>query len=160
MILEVNDRPIEVFSDLPPIVGSVRPGEKVRLKVSRWGKERSIDVTLDEREEAVASTDDEGASDRQPSNALGLTVEPLDDELRRRARDLEGGVVVSDIESDNAYRAGIRRGDVIQMINNRAIRSIDDFEEIVADIEPGRSVALLVWRNGNSQFLAYTPERD
>ncbi|NCO18645.1 MAG: DegQ family serine endoprotease [Gammaproteobacteria bacterium] len=160
VILEVDGRPIEVFSDLPPIVGSVRPGQEIQLKVWRWGKQRSIMVTLEQREETMATADGEGASDRSPSNALGLTVEPVDQELRRRASDLEGGVVVSDIESDNAYRAGIRRGDVILMINSRQIASLDDFEEIVEGIEPGRSVALLVWRNGNSQFLAYTPERD
>lgn len=160
VILEVDGRSIEVFSDLPPIVGSVRPGEKVRLKVWRWGKERTLTVTLDERKEAVAASDSRGSSDREPSNALGLSVRPIDDGLRQRAPELSGGVVVSDIESDNAYRAGIRRGDVIQMINNREVRSIDDFEDIVAKLEPGRSVALLVWRNGGSQFLAYTPETD
>ena len=31
VILEVNGRNIEVFSDLPPVVGSVRPGEEVSL---------------------------------------------------------------------------------------------------------------------------------
>jgi serine protease Do len=160
VILEVNGRPIELFSDLPPIVGSVRPGEEIRIKVSRWGKERDLSVTLDERDESVSQTDEQGASDRQPSNALGLTVEPIGDELRRRARDIEGGVMVSDIESDNAYRAGIRRGDVILMINNRQISDVDDFDKIVEDIEPGRSVALLVWRNGSTQFLAYTPEQE
>lgn len=160
VILEVDGRPIELFSDLPPIVGSVRPGEEIRVKISRWGKERNLTVTLDERDESVSQTDEQGASDRQPSNALGLTVEPVGDELRRRARDIEGGVVVSDIESDNAYRAGIRRGDVILMINSREISDVDDFDKIVEGIEPGRSVALLVWRNGTSQFLAYTPERE
>lgn len=159
VILEVDGRPIEIFSDLPPIVGSIRPGQEVRLKVSRWGKEKILKVTLTERDEAVTTTDDQGASDRSPSNALGLSVEPVDDELRRRARDIEGGVVISDIESDNAYRAGIRRGDLILMINNQQIKDLGDFNDIVAGIEPGRSVALLIWRGGTTQFVAYTPER-
>lgn len=159
VILEVDGRPIEIFSDLPPIVGSIRPGQEVKLKVSRWGKEKILKVTLTERDEAVTTTDDQGASDRSPSNALGLSVEPVDDELRRRARDIEGGVVISDIESDNAYRAGIRRGDLILMINNQQIKDLGDFNDIVAEIEPGRSVALLIWRGGTTQFVAYTPEQ-
>src|SRR6056297_2764083 len=52
VILEVNDRDIEVFSDLPPIVGSIRPGQEVSLTVSRWGEERKLTVSLDERDEA------------------------------------------------------------------------------------------------------------
>ena len=66
--------------------------------------------------------------------------------------------MVTAVDSDNAYRAGIRRGDVIRMINNQQVRTLEDFEAIVEDIEPGRSVALLVWRNGTTQFVAYTPE--
>jgi len=158
VILEVDGREIEVFSDLPPIVGSIRPGEEVELTVSRWGEDRNVTVTLDEREEDAVTDDGRGPSMAEPSNALGLTVEPLGEAQLRRAEDLQGGVVVTDIESDSAYRAGVRRGDVIQMINNRPVRDMSDFQAIVGDIEPGRSVALLIWRNGTSQFLAYTPE--
>ncbi|GAB4175962.1 MAG: DegQ family serine endoprotease [Wenzhouxiangellaceae bacterium] len=160
VILEVDGQAIERFSDLPPIIGSVRPGEKVRLKIWRWGKEKTVEATLDERAEPSANGDRSGASDREPSNALGLTVEPISPELKRNARDLEGGVVVADIESDAAWRAGIRRGDVIKMINNRRIEDIDDFEEVVESLEPGRSVALLIWRDGVNRFVAYTPESD
>jgi len=160
VILEVDGRNIEVFSDLPPIVGSIRPGQDVELTISRWGEEQTLSVSLDEREEGSEVIDDRGASQAEPTNALGLTVEPLTEEQLRRAEGLDAGVVVTDIESDNAYRAGVRRGDVIQMINNQPLENMDDFQEIVDSIEPGRSVALLLWRNGTSQFIAYTPESD
>ena len=48
-------------------------------------------------------------------------------------------------------------GDVILMINNQDIAGLDDFEELVEKIEPGRAVALRVWRNGTASFIAYTP---
>ncbi len=160
VILEVNDRTIEVFSDLPPIVGSVRPGETVELRVSRWGEIRTVQVELDERDEDAESDSPDGPPDSEPTNALGLTVEPLTDEQRRRTEGLEGGLVITSLDSDNAYRAGVRRGDVIRMINNREVRNMDDFEEIVADLEPGRSVALLLWRNGATRFVAFTPDVD
>jgi S1-C subfamily serine protease len=34
---------------------------------------------------------------------------------------------------------------------------MDDFETLVEKIEPGRAVALRVWRNGTANFIAYTP---
>ena len=75
--------------------------------------------------------------------------------------DPEGGVVITEIESDDAWRAGLRPGDVILMINNQDIGNMDDFEELVEDIEPDRAVALRVWRNGTASFIAYTPrDRD
>ena len=158
VILEVNGKSIEVFSDLPPIVGSVRPGEEVSLVISRWGETQELTVSLDERDEDL-QTDDRGETqDSEPTNALGLSVEELSDEQLRRADGIDGGLVVTGVDSDNAYRAGIRRGDVIRMINNLQVRTLEDFENIVENIVPGRSVALLVWRNGATQFVAYTPE--
>ncbi|MFO7763396.1 MAG: DegQ family serine endoprotease [Wenzhouxiangellaceae bacterium] len=158
VILEVDDRPIEVFSDLPPIVGSIRPGREIELKISRWGETREVTVTLDEREEGQEPSDRGEPRDAEPSNALGLSVEVLSDEQLRRAEGIDEGLVITGVDSDNAYRAGIRSGDVIRMINNQQVRTMEDFNEIVQAIEPDRSVALLVWRNGTTQFVAYTPE--
>lgn len=160
VILAVNGIEIEEFSDLPPIVGSIRPGEEARLRISRWGEEKTLTVTLDERAEDATASTDQGPSDRAPSNALGLSVEPLTEAQLEQAESLEGGVLVTDIESDAAYRAGIRRGDVIRMINRQPVESIADFNRIVGELEPGRSVALLVWRDGVSNFVAYTPEAE
>lgn len=160
VILAVNGIEIEEFSDLPPIVGSIRPGEEARLRISRWGEEKTLTVTLDERAEDATASTDQGPSDRAPSNALGLSVEPLTEAQLEQAEGLEGGVLVTDIESDAAYRAGIRRGDVIRMINRQPVESIADFDRIVGELEPGRSVALLVWRDGVSNFVAYTPEAE
>lgn len=160
VILAVNGIEIEEFSDLPPIVGSIRPGEEARLRISRWGEEKTLTVTLDERAEDATASTDQGPSDRAPSNALGLSVEPLTEAQLEQAEGLEGGVLVTDIESDAAYRAGIRRGDVIRMINRQPVESIADFNRIVGELEPGRSVALLVWRDGVSNFVAYTPEAE
>ncbi|MEM1081749.1 MAG: Do family serine endopeptidase [Pseudomonadota bacterium] len=158
VILEVDGQSIEVHSDLPPLVGAVRPGEAVDLLISRWGDTQRLSVELDEREAVVAAANSDSNEDAAPSNALGLTIEPLTDDQRRRLENVDSGVVVSAIESDNAYRAGVRRGDLLQMINSQPVNSMDDFDDIVEAIEPGRSVALLIWRNGATQFVAYTPE--
>ncbi len=160
VILEVDGRPVEVYSDLPPIVGSIRPGREIDLTISRWGETQEISVTLDERDEDQQTSDRGEMRDAEPSNALGLSVEELSDEQLRRAEGIDDGLVITGVDSDNAYRAGIRSGDVIRMINNQQVRTLDEFNEIVENLEPGRSVALLVWRNGTTQFVAYTPETD
>ena len=66
-------------------------------------------------------------------------------------------MLITDIESDDAWRVGLRPGDVVLMINNRSVEGISDFEALVEDIEPGRAVALRIWRNGTANFIAYTP---
>ncbi len=128
--------------------------------VSREGKEKTFKVTLDaldsEDDEAIAGADDSVSS----SNALGLAVESINSERRRELGDPEGGVVIAEVESDDAWRAGLRPGDVILMVNNRSVENMDDFETLVSKVEVGKAVALRVWRNGASSFIAYTPREE
>jgi hypothetical protein len=44
------------------------------------------------------------------------------------------------------------------MIDNRAIDSVGDFEEITDELKSGKSVALLVQRRAGPIFLAIRPE--
>ncbi len=158
IILEFDGMAIERSSDLPPMVGMVRPGTDVELVIWRWGERKVLTAQLHELdEEDVAPAG--GEEQTEPTNALGLVVEPLTAEMRRRLGDPDGGVLVRDVESDNAYRAGVRRGQVILMINNQRIGSMDDFNSIIEALPQGRTVALLVQRSdGNTAFIAYQPE--
>jgi serine protease Do len=157
VILEFNGSTVEAWSDLPPLVGSNPPGTKAEVLISRNGKEKRITVVLDALE-----ADEEGnllgaESGSRQSNALGLQVEPITAEMRRALGDPEGGVVISAVESDAAYRAGLRRGDVILMINNERVDDVDSFERAVESVPVGKAVALRVMRDGVTRFIAYTP---
>ncbi len=157
VILAFNDAPVETWNDLPPLVGSNPPGTKATVLVSRSGKEKTFDVTLDALDGDASETvaDARGAS--EAGNILGLVVEDISSDRRRELGDPEGGVVITAIESDDAWRVGIRPGDVVLMINNQEIKNLDDFDALVEGIEPNRAVALRVWRNGTASFIAYTP---
>jgi len=157
VILSFDGQTIESWGDLPPLVGSNAPGTKAKVVVSRNGKEMTFDVTLD-----ALQTDQNGellpaSGPAKQSNALGLAVQPVTSEMRRNLGDVKGGVLISDVESDAAYRAGLRSGDVILMINNKTVADIDDFDKIVADLPAGKAIALRVMRDGATSFIAYTP---
>lgn len=160
VILEFNGQEIETSGDLPPVVGANPPGTEAEVVVSRNGKRKTLEVTLDALEadedgNITASTQSGGSS-----NVLGLNVEPIDDDRRRALGDPEGGVIVSAVEDDAAYRAGLRRGDVILTINNRKIEDVDSFEAIAEKLEAGKAVALRVMRDGVTRYIAYTPSEE
>ena len=157
VILEFDGEVIETWSDLPPLVGANPPGTEAEVLVSRNGKNKTFAVTLDALEtnedgSPMASTDESSQS-----NVLGIAVESLTNEQRRSLGDLEGGVIISNVESDAAYRSGLRRGDVLLMINNTEIEDIDSFNEFVDDLPAGKAVALRVMRGGVTNFIAFTP---
>lgn len=160
VITAFNGRAIDVFSELPPLVGLVPPGESARVDLFRWGDEISVEVVVRQLDEAEVLAQTPEAQALEPANALGLVVEAIaDEEARRQLGNPEGGVVITDVQSENAYRQGIRAGLVILMINNQPVTDMNQFNEIVAGIETGRPVALLLHRpNGTTTFAAYTPE--
>jgi len=157
VILAFDDAPVETWNDLPPLVGANPPGTKASVRVSREGRERTFEVTLDALDGESSTVVADNDSKQKAENVLGLVVENINSDRRRELGDPEGGVVITEIESDDAWRAGLRQGDVILMINNQDVENLDAFEEIVEKIEPDRAVALRVWRNGTASFIAYTP---
>ena len=123
------------------------------LKVFRDHREMSIAVKLGEQSAAPAEAlgSDAGAS----RATRGLSVEELTPQIKRQfdlpAR--SAGVVVVDVETGSAAaEAGLRRGDVIQEVNRKAITNVPQFEEAVhrGGNEP---VMLLINRGGSTQFV-------
>jgi len=157
VILSFNGTPVETWNDLPPLVGANPPGTKATVEVSREGKEKTFEVTLDALDSDSGTVLAQNDSAHNSGNVLGLAVESINTDRRRELGDPEGGVVITDVQSDDAWRAGLRPGDVILMINNQPVGDMDDFDDLIKDVEPGRAVALRVWRNGTASFIAYTP---
>ena len=69
-------------------------------------------------------------------------------------------MIIAAVEDDAAFRAGLRRGDVILTINNRKVEDVESFEEIAEGLEVGKAVALRVMRDGVTRYVAYTPTED
>lgn len=157
VILAFDGQNIETSGDLPPLVGSNPPGTKAKVLVSREGKERTFDVTLDALDGNQGGTSLAQDDDAEQSNVLGLRVENLTADARRALGNPQGGVLIAEVEGDAAYRAGLRAGDVVLMINSKSIENVGDFEKLVEDLPAGKAVALRVLRDGVTNFIAYTP---
>jgi serine protease Do len=55
--------------------------------------------------------------------------------------------------------AGIQRGDVILRIQNNIVRDVADFDKIVKNLPAGKSIAVLIQRQGSPVFLALKIEK-
>jgi len=153
IILAMDGEPIAETRTLSFGVAMKAPGTTVMLKVFRDHREMSIAVKLGEQSAAPAEAI---GGDVNASHATrGLSVEELTPQMRRQF-DLPArstGVVVVDVEAGSAAaEAGLRRGDVIQEVNRKAITNVPQFEEAVrrGGNEP---VMLLINRGGSTQFV-------
>ena len=135
-------------------VAATKPGSTVTLQVLRDGKTSELKATLEEMAAAKDAVDRRERA-RQGSGKFGMTVEPLTPEIRRQL-ELEAdtsGVVISDVDpSGAAASAGLRQGDVIEQINGKAVRSVDDVRAGL-DAASNKPAVLLITREGVSTFV-------
>ncbi|MEG2804925.1 DegQ family serine endoprotease [Stenotrophomonas sp.] len=160
VIRSVNGSPINSFSDLPPMIGAMPPGSKVRLGVVRDGKEREISATLtalaeDDARGPAAPTAD-AATPQAGSNALlGLEVADLTAPQRKQLGLGAGeGVRVTRVNNASAREAGLAPGMVILQVVRTPVGSVVALDKALAGFKKGDVVMLLVRANGNSAFVA------
>jgi Do/DeqQ family serine protease len=115
--------------------------EKVRLEFLRDGKEKSTNLTVQPLEVL-----DGGELDHR---LRGATFEDIP--LKQRSQRVRG-VVLTELEADSRLaRRGMRPGDVVTGANRSRIRDLDEFREVVGDVNG--SIYLEVLRNGRDYVV-------
>lgn len=156
VILSFNGEPLPTSGSLPPLVGSVDPGQVVPLKVIRDGKPVDFKVeigVLDEKPAERAALEPPPAASPPADAPLGLVVSALNDEQRRALRVLSGGVKVEQVYAGPAAAAGIRSGDVVLSLAGQEVDSPERLAEVVGRLTAGTTVPILVSREGAPSFL-------
>ncbi len=152
IITEFNGKPVILSSDLPHLVGRVRPGTKAKLTVVRFGKEKTLSVkigVLPTQGNVLASMHSNPSA--HAINRLGIEVEALSS-AQRNKWDTQG-VIVKQVRQGAGANAGLVSGDVITMINGAMIREISDFDTAVSKLVNGSAVPMRIVRRGAPMFI-------
>jgi serine protease Do len=159
IVLEMNGEPVTDSRALSLKIATLAPGTTVRLKVSRDGRDRDISVTLGELPSKKSRTEETGGG-AGAGPRFGISVEPLTPQLARQLglSPQTTGVVIDDIQPGSAAEeAGLHRGDVIQSVNHKPVKSVDELQSALrqAGNEPA---LLLIDRGGNHLFIVVEPQ--
>ncbi len=132
VIVEVDGRKVKNAFTLRSIIQSKLPGEKVKIKVFRKGKYRTITVKLGSLDSRTAFI------------SGGKTL--VDEKVGIVAVYEDGKVVVKEVKPDSpAGRIGqIQPGDVILKVNDRPIRNLRDLKEAFDMAKKKGSVLMLL----------------
>ncbi len=154
VILRFDGKPVEVSEDLPRIVGGTKPGSKITIQVWRNKAARDLQVVVAELSDERPGRQARGSKPQPPAaTQFGMGLADLTDAQKKELK-VEGGVFV-DSAQGAAARAGIRRGDVIFGVNNQDVKSVEQFRQLMAGMDKGRIVALLVRRGANSLYIPF-----
>ncbi|AMJ57209.1 MULTISPECIES: DegQ family serine endoprotease [Stenotrophomonas] len=160
VIRAVNGTEINTSSELPPMIGAMAPGSKVRMSILRDGKPREITVTLNELAEDAARPGNAaaGADEGKPqvgANALlGLEVADLT-AAERRQLGLESGegVRITGVNSQSGREARLAPGMVVLQVGRVPVGSVAALNRELAGYKKGDVVMLLVRAGANSAFV-------
>lgn len=162
IIIKFDGKPIEKSSDLPRMVGNVKPGTKAVVTVFRRGASKDLSVTIGEVEaEKPARKASAGPEPKPPvagaAQALGLAVSEVPDAQKKELK-VKGGVKVDTAEGA-AARAGLKEGDVIVAIANSEVTSVKEFEAALAKIDKSKAINVLFRRGEWAQYALIRPSR-
>ena len=149
VILTVDGREVWTNDELIRDISGRQPATTARLEVLRDGHREAVPVKLTERPLPDAAdgapTPARHVDSGTPGEPnLGLVVREMDVAFARRLdipSSVHGVVVVRIDPAGPAFVPAIRRGFVIMEINRQPIRSVADFERIVAAARTGDALA-------------------
>lgn len=86
---------------------------------------------------------------------IGVSIQEVSQNLAKSfGMDMPRGALVASVEKDGpAAKAGIEPGDVIIAVNGVKVETSSQLPPMIADIKPGESAKLEVWRNGGQKSL-------
>ncbi len=156
IITQVQGKSVERFSDLPRLVGMVKPGDKVVLQVFHDGKYKTVTADVIDFGPETPPTLANAEPDA-PVATLGLKVTDLSDADRARLH-LKVGVRV-DSADGAAARAGVQEGDIVLSIANVQVSSVKQFAATVAKLDKTKPIAVLVRRGDSANYLVIRPTK-
>jgi len=159
IIVKFDGKPIEKSSDLPRVVGGIKPGTKSTVTVFRRGITKDLAVTVAEIEADAASAKAGEVPDTKSKGVTGqvygLVVSDLTD-VQKKELKIRSGVRI-DAATEGAARAGLREGDVILAVGNNEVASVRELEAVLAKHDKKKSLNVLFRRGDWTQFAVIRP---
>lgn len=153
VIVRFDGKDIPASSDLPHVVGLIKPGSKVPVEVIRDRKRKTLKVKvggLDANDSYSLNADD---SEDSYGGRMGVVVADASKEILERWG-IPAGVVVREVVPGQAGAdAGLMPGDVITFIGSTPIKSVKTFERVLDKLRAGDSVPLRLVRRGAPLFI-------
>ncbi|MDX1764612.1 MAG: Do family serine endopeptidase [bacterium] len=149
LVMSIGNRKVKNRESYLSLIEGYRPGEKIRFAVLRKGTPREMDL----KSQALTPEITMDIS----REWLGLDIAQSRDRSSDRVVPAAGVLVSSVDERAEAYRIGIRRGDIIRQVNNIQIERLEDYQRAMEQVLNTESLVLLVMRENRGYYVTLVP---
>ena len=137
VITTVDGKKVKTMGDLQAIIAQKRPGDKVTVKYLRNKKEKTATLTLKNEQgttKVVKNAD---------LDVLGGSFRAITD-AQKEQLNIGYGLEVLKVNGGKLKDAGVTKGFIIQRINDQAIKSIDDLQNVVKEASTSKEPVLYI----------------
>ena len=158
IILEFDGTVVGDSRALTRTVAASPIGETLEIEVLRKKRTRTLEVVLEERttDEEEDNSEEQALAMADASNALGVDLVVINDDLRRRYRIAKSveGVVIDRVAPRGPAAGKLRRGDVIIALDQESILDVEAARESIEAAQgDGRPLLVHVQRQGRDVFF-------
>ena len=157
VIIEFDNNEIKFSTDLPHVVGQIKPNTNAKAIVIRDGDEIELDFILGEL--PVNKENFVPAKSNISSDPIGLKVADVDRDNPSMSN-LPEGVIVTRVNPNSPASGKLTRGDLITMIQHRGkkfeVYNSDSFDDAVNEFSSGDKIAIHIIRNGSRLIQSIT----
>jgi serine protease Do len=149
VIVKFDKKDVDTMRSLPRLVARAPIDQQVDVEVVRKGERKTLQVKvgrLSEEEEArTLASGTEGVPGPE-TVVLGLTLQPLTDELRAKhgLGAQVKGAIVSEVDPKSPAAANIKPGDVIVQAANEPVSSPQDIANSVESVKKGNRKTVML----------------
>ena len=161
IIISFDGQDVGSSGELVRLVGKTAVGKTVDAIVVREGAKQILSITLGQRPDPDALAQRQQTPPKKeetPETILGMSLLEITDVQRKEMElpsDSTGLIVMQVAEDSVAFEKGIRPGDIISDVGQKAVSTLDDFVSRIDETKSsGReSILLLVRRDGQPRFV-------
>ena len=126
VIIGIEGKRVKNFAGLQEELAKHRPGDKVKVKILRGKKEKTVEIELKNEQGTTKVLKD------ADMEILGAAFREVPDEVKRQLR-LNAGVEVTGVTEGKMKAAGVRKGFIILKANGQIVKTVEQLEGIMKE---------------------------
>ena len=127
VVIAINGQSVNTSSELLEIVARYRPGDEVKIKVVRDGKEKTLNTVLKNK---LGTTEIVKKDSEASVLVLGSKFKPLTDK-EKKSYGVQSGVQLTELGDGKFRNAGIKKDFIIISIDRKQVQTPTDIVDIM-----------------------------
>jgi serine protease Do len=156
IIETVDGKPVENVLQLRNAIAADAPDTEIKMTVWRDNKDVPVTVKLGTQPKDLSVAASGSAQSENADGAMGMTLSNASDELAHRFNlgdDRQGALVTHVKRGSPAEKAGLRPGDLILKIDDKAVKTASDATDLLSKGDMKKGVRLYVKGPEGSRFV-------